>query len=224
MLSFASPNWQTAILAQNPRKGLLGSGKARTASLIVPRVYLSDYFSARDAKLLAQLNITHVISILERDPTIPECIPDDHRLHISSVADRADANIQQYLTQTTEFITAALAENENNNVLVHCFQGVSRSATVVCAYIVATTYMTASESIAYVQSKRSIVSPNSGFRHQLQAWSVQFYGNNAKHTGASRVARISDGIAERIREFKATAGAPPATVKFKPKPPKAAVV
>jgi atypical dual specificity phosphatase len=116
MLSFAAPSWQTTILAQNPR-GLLGSGKARIASLIVPRVYLSDYFTACDAKQLSQLNITHVISVLDRDPTIPECIPDDHRLHIS-IADQSDADIQQYLTQTTEFITAALTESENNNVLV----------------------------------------------------------------------------------------------------------
>jgi len=215
MLSFASPSWQSAILAQNPR-GI--SAKARIASLIVPRVYLSDYFTAHDAKQLAQLNITHVVSVLDRDPTIPECIPDQRRLHIS-IADRSDADIQQYLTQTTEFITAALAESEENNVLVHCFQGVSRSATVVCAYIVATTYMTASESIAYVQSKRSIVCPNLGFRNQLQAWSIQFYGNNAKRSGGSRVARMTDGIAERIRELKAAAGAPPTTIKFKAKPP-----
>jgi atypical dual specificity phosphatase len=116
MLSFAAPSWQTTILAQNPR-GLLGSGKARIASLIVPRVYLSDYFTAHDAKQLSQLNITHVISVLDRDPTIPECIPDDHRLHIS-IVDQSDADIQQYLTKTTEFITAALTESENNNVLV----------------------------------------------------------------------------------------------------------
>ncbi|KAJ7626368.1 protein-tyrosine phosphatase-like protein [Mycena polygramma] len=216
MLSFSSPSWQASILAQNPRAGLLGSGKARMASLIVPRVYLSDYFTARDEKQLAQLNITHVISVLDREPSIPECIPTDskHRLLIS-IADRSDADIQQYLTQTSEFITAALAESEDNNVLVHCFQGVSRSATVVCGYLVATTYMTASESICYVQSKRAVVCPNLGFRNQLQAWSIQFYGNNAKQSGGSRVARMTDGIAERIRELKASAGAPPSTVKFK---------
>ncbi|KAF7356913.1 Tyrosine-protein phosphatase yvh1 [Mycena venus] len=219
MLSFTSPtsSWQSAVLAQNPR-GLLGSGKARLASLIIPRVYLSDYFTARDAEQLAQFKITHVITVLDRDVAIPECIPEDRRLHIS-IADRSDVDIQKYLTQTTEFITAALAESEDNNVLVHCFQGVSRSATVVCAYIVATTYMTASESIAYVQSKRPIVCPNLGFRNQLQAWSIQFYGNNAKRTGGSRVARMTEGIAERIREFKASAGAPPTEIKFKPKPP-----
>jgi hypothetical protein len=38
-------------------------------------------------------------------------------MHIS-IADQADADILQYLTQTTAFITAALAENEENSVLV----------------------------------------------------------------------------------------------------------
>ncbi|KAJ7695040.1 protein-tyrosine phosphatase-like protein [Mycena rosella] len=217
MLSFAAPtstpNWQSALLAQNPRNGPLGSGKARNASLIVPHLYLSDYFTAHDEKQLAKLGITHVVSILDREPTIPECIPETHKLRIS-VADRADVDIQQYFTQTTEFIRAALAESEENNVLIHCFQGISRSATIVCAYLVATTSMTASESIVYAQAKRSVVCPNPGFRKQLQIWSTQFYGNNAKRSG-NRISRITEGIAERIRELKAASGAPP-TPRVKP--------
>ncbi|KAJ7460662.1 protein-tyrosine phosphatase-like protein [Mycena latifolia] len=206
MLSFAAPSWQTAVLAQNPR-GPLGSGKARKASLIVPRLYLSDYFTAHDEKQLSKLGITHIVSILDRVPTIPECIPENHRLHIS-IADRADVDIQQYLDQTTEFINAALDESEDNKVLVHCFQGVSRSATVVCAYLVATTSMTAPESVAYVQAKRSVVCPNLGFRKQLETWSVKFYANNGKRP-SGRVSRLTEGIAERIRELKAATGAPP---------------
>ncbi|KAJ6561234.1 protein-tyrosine phosphatase-like protein [Mycena vulgaris] len=211
MLSFAAPTWQTAVLAQNPRRGPLGSGKARIGSLIVPHLYLSDYFTAHDDTQLAKLGITHVISILDRVPTIPERIPQDKRLHIS-IADRADVDIQQYLTQTTEFISAALAESQENNVLVHCLQGISRSATVVCAYLVATTSMTATESILYVQAKRSVVCPNLGFRNQLQTWSTQFYGNNAKRSGG-RVSRMTEGIAERIRELKAATGSAPTPVK-----------
>ncbi|KAJ7089714.1 protein-tyrosine phosphatase-like protein [Mycena belliarum] len=210
MLSFAAPTWQTAVLSRNPR-GALGSGKARTASLIVPRLYLSDYFTARDEKQLSKLGITHIISILDRVPTIPECIPENHTLHIS-IADRADADILQYLDQTTDFITTALAENEENNVLVHCFQGVSRSATAVCAYLVATTSMTAPESIAYVQAKRSVVCPNLGFRNQLQTWSAKFYADSAKRSG-SRVSKITGSIAELVRELKAATGAPPSPAK-----------
>lgn len=72
--------------------------------------------------------------------------------------------------------------------------------------------MTAPQSIAYVQAKRSIVCPNSGFRNQLDTYSVQFHGNGAKRSG-SRMSRMTEGIAERIRELKAVAGAPPTSVK-----------
>lgn len=60
---------------------------------------------------------------------------------------------------------------------VHCFQGVSRSATVVCAYLISNAGMTAMESITFVQSKRKIVSPNNGFRKQLYLYATRLRDN-----------------------------------------------
>ncbi|KAF8889347.1 protein-tyrosine phosphatase-like protein [Infundibulicybe gibba] len=167
MLSFPAQRWKTAIdTVRPPTKSLPGYGKA--ASLIVPRVYLSDAFIYA--------------------PGIPDMIPDTHRLHIR-LADRAEENILSHLETTTNFINSALAENENNKVLVHCFQGISRSATVVCAYVIASTGMPAPEAIAFVQEKRGIVCPNLGFRHQLETYAVQFEGIRVKREGT--FARIS---------------------------------
>ncbi|KAF7309579.1 hypothetical protein MIND_00328900 [Mycena indigotica] len=213
MLSFASPSWQTGILAQNPQKGLLASGKARLASLIVPRLYLSDYFTAHDEKELIRLNITHVVSVIDRVPSIPNCIADDHRMHIS-VADRSDADILQYLTQATAFIVAALEQNDDNNVLVHCFQGVSRSATIVCAYLVATTSMDSFEAVGYVQAKRPIVCPNLGFRRQLQRWSAENYGQVVRE---GRIAKLAGSFVETFKELKAKAGGQSSTTKLHPR-------
>ena len=53
--------------------------------------------------------------------------------------------------------------------------GISRSATAVCAYLVATTSMTAVEAIEFVRSKRSVISPNLGFRSQLDTYEEQLY-------------------------------------------------
>lgn len=117
MLSFAAPSWQSGILAQSTRNGLLPTGQTRLASLIVPQLYLSDYWTAHDVKDLLRLKITHVVSVIDRDPTIPDCIPEERRLRIS-IVDRAGADISQHLTQATAFISAAIAESENNNVLV----------------------------------------------------------------------------------------------------------
>jgi dual specificity MAP kinase phosphatase len=48
--------------------------------------------------------------------------------------------------------------------------GISRSTTVVMAYLIATTKMTPREALATVRSKRTIVCPNRGFMSQLQEY------------------------------------------------------
>ena len=48
--------------------------------------------------------------------------------------------------------------------------GISRSTTVVMAYLIATTKMTPHEALATVRSKRTIVRPNRGFMSQLQEY------------------------------------------------------
>jgi protein-tyrosine phosphatase len=48
--------------------------------------------------------------------------------------------------------------------------GISRSTTVVLAYLIATTKMTPHEALAAVRSKRAIVGPNRGFMDQLEAY------------------------------------------------------
>jgi atypical dual specificity phosphatase len=61
-----------------------------------------------------KLGITHMVSVMEKTPTT---MPDVVR-HLVPVADSWDEDILKYLDGTTEFIRAALAENQNNKVLV----------------------------------------------------------------------------------------------------------
>jgi Dual specificity phosphatase, catalytic domain len=51
--------------------------------------------------------------------------------------------------------------------------GISRSTTVVIAYLIATTKMTPREALAAVGAKRAIVRPNRGFMSQLQEYYSQ---------------------------------------------------
>lgn len=96
--------------------------------------------------------------------------------------------------------------------------GISRSATVVCAYLVATTPMIVSEAIEFVQQKRSIVHPNSSFQRQLEAYALQFYGKDAKVKRPTKF-RITNEVADRIRRLAGlksvhqSAGAPTKAVR-----------
>ena len=58
--------------------------------------------------------------------------------------------------------------------------GISRSSTVVCAYLIATANLGAEESIAHVQSLRGTVCPNIGFRQQLNQYAARCVENKPK--------------------------------------------
>jgi atypical dual specificity phosphatase len=109
MLSFPVQNWQKAL--SFPAFG------SRAASRITPRLYLSDYGTARNPSKLEELGITHVISVIEHIPDLPEAIIQPRRLHLP-LPDLAEANMLEHFDATTAFISAALEENETNKVLV----------------------------------------------------------------------------------------------------------
>lgn len=86
-----------------------------SASLIVPRLFLSNFFYAKSTEALRAEGITHIITVLEQKPRYAPFLKGT--LHIP-LADNSDANILQHLETATEFIKAALAEDPDNKVLV----------------------------------------------------------------------------------------------------------
>ena len=52
---------------------------------------------------------------------------------------------------------------KSGSVLVHCAAGVSRSASIVIAYLMRIKGWTYAEAFSYVKSKRFVICPNSGF-------------------------------------------------------------
>ncbi|KDR80591.1 hypothetical protein GALMADRAFT_240917 [Galerina marginata CBS 339.88] len=205
MLSFPAQNWEKALAPAKASLKGSSSGYGRVASRIVSRLYLSDLWTATNSEKLSDLGITHVISVLEAKPTLPGFISEERRLHLC-IADVAESDILQHLDTTTAFIRKALEENEVNKVLVHCAQGISRSATVVCAYLVATTDMTAAASIEYIQSIRGIVCPNIGFRKQLDQYATRYVKLKPQPPPMTLpdVFKLGGGIAARIRKLKNT--------------------
>lgn len=83
-------------------------------------------------------------------------IDDDHRQKISDILDVIADDISTSL-------------NEGKTVYVHCFMGISRSASMVVAYLVKHENMTLQEAIDFVKEKRRI-GINLNFKEQLQKW------------------------------------------------------
>ena len=69
--------------------------------------------------------------------------------------DSAKEEIQSYFEETSAWLDSALRGRESR-VLVSCWQGASRSATVVLAYILTYTHLTLTEAVTMVRQRRDI--------------------------------------------------------------------
>ncbi|KAI0773270.1 protein-tyrosine phosphatase-like protein, partial [Trametes elegans] len=143
----------------------------RTPSEITSRLFLSGLYTAVDEEQLLAIGVTHIVSVIEKRPKYPKSLGKLKTLHIP-IEDSEYADILQHLEVTTAFIKSAL-EDKRNVVLVHCAMGISRSPTVVCAYLVAHRGMSPHDALAFVVARRRIVCPNLGFRRQLDIFAAR---------------------------------------------------
>lgn len=78
--------------------------------------------------------------------------------------DTLEEDLGRILIPATEFLQHQLSKT---NVLVHCFAGVSRSASVVLAYLVACHSFTLQKAYDVVKTRRPEIKPNRNFVHTL---------------------------------------------------------
>jgi len=180
----------------------------RAATAITPRLYLTDYHTARTPGKLARLGVTHVVSAIDFNITgvFP---PQVQVLHVP-VRDSVEVQICEWFDPVVEFIKEAL-DKEDTKVLVHCFQGISRSPILICAYLVATTSMCPLESIKHVQAKRGIVAPNLGFRKQLIIWGRRFeeakiQAEQERRRKKRSIGGVAEVLAKVIKRSKSPSG------------------
>jgi len=74
-------------------------------------------------------------------------------------------NLIKYFSECNRFIKNTL--KCGGVVFVHCYGGVSRSATLVIAFLMSQFNMSMFDAMAFVKSKRSVIYPNPGFQRQL---------------------------------------------------------
>jgi len=122
-------------------------------------LYLSDWKGASNLEFIKELGITKIISLgNEKEQKFYKFHDDIEYLKIT-IEDSEDANISQYFNKTNKFIS-------NGIVLIHCNKGISRSATIIIAYLM-NKGMKYDEAFKKLKKVRYIIKPNSGFIKQL---------------------------------------------------------
>lgn len=133
---------------------------------IVPGLYMSDLYAAESPSTHAALGITHVLSVMPGSVQLPRNTS-PKTLQIP-IRDQPFEELAGHLNKTTAFIAEGL--RMRGSVLVHCVQGMSRSASVVSAYLMAAHGWSVREAVEFVRSKSHNALPNSGFVSQLQEY------------------------------------------------------
>lgn len=123
---------------------------------ITDKVFLGCENSQLDLEYLRSIGVTHVLQAAMYCDQVQK---EELVYKVLEIDDSPDENIKLHFEDSIDFM-----KNAEGNVLVHCVSGISRSATIVIAYLMKIQDMTFQQAFDFVKERRSIVSPNSGFR------------------------------------------------------------
>ena len=132
---------------------------------IIPHLFLGSIGAASNLKQLQNFKITHVVCCAQG---IKNFFPDRFKYCNLNLLDSEKENIKKYFKESFDFIDDAI--KNGGNVLVHCHAGVSRSSTILIAYIMKSQKMKLDKVIDLLREKRHKVSPNVGFLLQLKEY------------------------------------------------------
>ena len=137
---------------------------------IIDNLWLGNYDSSSNVSMLKNKGIKKVLTVMDYFGG-PKYDKDFiHKRY--EIDDSCRQNIIQYFGECLNFIKG------NEKILVHCMAGVSRSATIVIAYLMWTQHLKYKEALHKVKEKRPYVGPNEGFEKQLEMFEKYLIDND----------------------------------------------
>ncbi|XP_066541503.1 dual specificity protein phosphatase 22-A [Hoplias malabaricus] len=133
---------------------------------VIDGLYLGNVIDSKNRESLSQNGITHILSVYNQAKPVLE----DMTYLCILAADSSNQNLLQHFKECIRFIHECRLNG--GACLVHCLAGVSRSTTVVVAYLMTVTNYDWEECLSAVKAVRSYVSPNCGFQQQLQQFQM----------------------------------------------------
>ncbi len=138
----------------------MGSGMSQ----ITDSIWLGSYMSIGDPENPVDI-IVSALTQGEVDSYRVKNHVGNTEWHHFPMDDAATQDISQFFLPVCQILDKATQEGKR--VLVHCAAGVSRSPTLVIAYMMWSQKMTRKEAFEYVSSRRPVIQPNDNFMDQL---------------------------------------------------------
>eukprot|EP01111_Echinosteliopsis_oligospora_P013267 TRINITY_DN4721_c0_g1_i1.p1 TRINITY_DN4721_c0_g1~~TRINITY_DN4721_c0_g1_i1.p1 ORF type:complete len:162 (+),score=27.21 TRINITY_DN4721_c0_g1_i1:88-573(+) len=137
-------------------------------------VFLGDIVCSQRKDILTD----HCIKAIVNVTSDIDCkFPDIIKYHRICVEDNATENILRYFDEASDFIDDHVKKGQA--VMVHCTAAVSRSPSIIMAYLMRFQKISLREAHARVKSARKQICPNLGFWAQLVVYESQLFGENS---------------------------------------------
>ena len=129
------------------------------SEIIKNKLFLGNYYSATQKEELKKRGVTHILMV---GYLLHEFFPNDFEYANIEIEDDERENIFRYFYTCINFI------EKSKICYVHCQAGVSRSASIVIAYVMYKLKLKYEEALNLVKKIREYIYPNNGFRLQLK--------------------------------------------------------
>lgn len=136
--------------------------KKSQAIQIDEAIFIGDEDSARNPEDLKNMGIQNILIAGSYMQAWHENLFKYKQLQIN---DTLEENIVKHLDTALDFLM-----NTPGNTLVHCGAGVSRSGSIVVAYLMKKYNLSYDDALAKAREKSPKIRPNSSFERQLREW------------------------------------------------------
>ncbi|KAJ6487779.1 hypothetical protein C8R45DRAFT_994291 [Mycena sanguinolenta] len=170
---------------------------------IIPGLFVGDLPSAKNTENLKANNIFSILSAMRGRVTINETFV----RHQILLDDTEEADVLAHFIPAITFIQAEL--DKGRGVLVHCQAGMSRSVTIVAAYLMYTKNIDTQAALDIIRQARPNIDPNPGFLQQLEIFHQAAFNISRKNQTARRFY-----MERAVEEVMNGDGSPPKTDMF----------
>jgi atypical dual specificity phosphatase len=135
---------------------------------VLPRLYLGTEDVASNRQFRTDKQITHILNI-GAPPLLDDAAEGLLEYKRIVVEDLPGSDLLSHFSSCNELIDSVLAY-ERRAILVHCRAGISRSPTIVAAYLMYKFHWTVDEALFKIKGIRPKIWPNEGFMAQLDLY------------------------------------------------------
>jgi predicted protein tyrosine phosphatase len=132
------------------------SAPIRSMVHIIDNIYIGNAYNASNYTYLMENNIKCIVNATDEIDNYFEYDKNLSYLKLNGVLDNSSSSIKNYFNDFIKFIE----ENKEHNMLIHCYMGSSRSATLVVLYLVYFKKYYIDDAITFVETRCNRVNIN----------------------------------------------------------------